>query len=190
MPFKEPAPKLVKITKIMRYVIERPFYKPYVKSMGLKGDEKVLEYGSGAGIMSAYLARALPRGHLTCVDMSSTWMSVVKERLGSSPNVDFHLGSIATLPTGDGAYDCVVIHFVLHELDPMVRQEKLDALVARLKNGGRIFIREPDREWDGMPADEIKSLMAKAGMKEVRMYDEKVVFAGLLHRGIYEKTGQ
>lgn len=103
-------------------------------------------------------------GHLTCIDVSAVWMDTVRRRLKRCPYVDFQLGDISSLAIGDDAYDVVVAHFVLHHVDELEREEKAGVLARKLKTGGRLYIREPTREAHGTPKDEIRRLMAQAGL--------------------------
>jgi ubiquinone/menaquinone biosynthesis C-methylase UbiE len=98
----------------------------------------VLDYGSGSGRITRHIAQRLApeSGHLTCVDVSTVWMDVVKKRLKQFPNVDFKLGDIASLDIPDDAYDVVVVHFVLHHVDADVRQKNVSILSQKLKKGG------------------------------------------------------
>ena len=60
-----------------------PFYRSYVETLPLQDNEKVLDFGSGSGILSRHIASHLERGggHLTCVDISSRWMKVARYTL-------------------------------------------------------------------------------------------------------------
>jgi ubiquinone/menaquinone biosynthesis C-methylase UbiE len=83
-------------------------------------------------------------------------------------NVDFKLGDIVTLDVQDESYDIVTIHFVLHEIEESVRQEKVNTLARTLKSDGAMFVREPVSERHGMPPDEIRTLVSSTGLLEVR----------------------
>ena len=49
-------------------------YKRYSKKLELKGNEKVLELGSGGGNLSRFLTGRLPQGELYCIDISPYWL--------------------------------------------------------------------------------------------------------------------
>jgi ubiquinone/menaquinone biosynthesis C-methylase UbiE len=151
-------------------VLGRLYYRRYVKELGLCGNERVLEYGSGPGAASRYLAQQLLSGdgHLTCVDILAVWMTHVKRRMRGYQNVDFKLGDIVSLDIEDATYDVVTIHFVLHEIEESSRQEKVNALSQKLKSGGRMCIREPLSERHGMPPDDVRALVSSAGLHERR----------------------
>jgi ubiquinone/menaquinone biosynthesis C-methylase UbiE len=188
MCFTEPSSLKVFATVLGGYVGSRS-YQRYVESLGLTGGEWVLDYGSGSGRITRHIAERLApeSGHLTCVDISTVWMDVVKKRLKGYPNADFKLGDIAALDIPDDAYDVVVVHFVLHHVDADVRQKNVSILSQKLKKGGRLFIRDPVREEHGTPAHEIRQLMANAGLHEGAFQMEKSFHLGPRYSGVFVK---
>jgi ubiquinone/menaquinone biosynthesis C-methylase UbiE len=186
--FTEPSSLKVLSTVLGGYVHSRS-YKRYVESFGLTGDEWVLDYGSGSGRIARHIAARLApeSGHLTCVDVSTSWMDVVKKRLKQYPNVDFKLGDIASLGIPDDAYDVVVVHFVLHHVEADVRQKNVSILSQKLKKGGRLFIRDPIREGHGTPVHEIRGLMSNAGLHERSFHMEKSLHMGVRYNGAFVK---
>jgi len=185
----EPSSVEVGITVLLGYTLTRS-YKRYVDSFGLTGNERVLDYGSGSGRISRHIAQRLSQdhGHLTCVDVSRVWMDTIRKRLQKYPNVDFQLGDIDTLGLPDASYDVGVMHFVLHHIDSSVRQKKIDALSRTLKIGGRLFVREPTRVEHGTPVDEIRQVLAAAGLHERESKTESSLVLGRVYNGVFEKT--
>ena len=59
--------------------------------MNLSGHEHVLDFGSGAGPSASYIAIKLSKGdgELTCLDISPTWITVIKARLADYKNINF-----------------------------------------------------------------------------------------------------
>lgn len=186
MCFTEPSSLEVFAAVLGGYVNSRS-YKRYVEGFGLTGDEWVLDYGSGSGRITKHIAERLAPdgGHLTCVDISTVWMDVVKKRLKRYSNVNFKLGDLASLDIPDDAYGVVVVHFVLHHIE--ARQKYVDILSRKLKKGGRLFIRDPIREEHGTPVDEIRQLMANAGLHERSFQMEKSFHLGPRYSGVFVK---
>jgi ubiquinone/menaquinone biosynthesis C-methylase UbiE len=178
----------VLVTVLLGYGMTRP-YKRYVDSFSLVGNEVMLDYGSGWGRISRYIAeRLLPgKGQLTCVDVSRVWMETIQKRLRKYPNVDYKLGDIATLDIADNAYDIVVVHFVLHHVDKDQRQARVDILARKLKPHGRLFLREPTREQHGTPVVEIRDLMSTAGLHEHESRMSKSLLMGEVFDGVFDK---
>lgn len=52
----EPGPTEVRITLLFGNTIANPLYKCYVNSLDLKGNERVLDFGSGSGVCSKHPA--------------------------------------------------------------------------------------------------------------------------------------
>ncbi len=187
-PFTEPGSGRLILESIIS-PFRSGFYRSYVESLGLKGNERVLEYGSGTGAASRHIAPILQKknGHLTCVDISTVFMGSVKKKVSKYPNVDFMLGDIRILDIKSGSYDVVFMHYVLHDIPEGRRQENVGILASKLKNGGRICIREPTGEKHGMPAEEIKRIMTYAGLKEVSSGSGKRTLGGTTFYGVFRK---
>lgn len=164
--FKEPNLALAYLQAFAAQ-LKGDYYKKYIESLHLAGSERMLEYGSGPGVASVLLAQALPKGYLTCVDISKVWIRFVKRAAGKYQNVDIMQGDLASLPLQKGSYDGVFVHFVLHDVPGPSRAEKVRMLAAKLKKGGKVYIREPTGEKHGMPATEIRALMTDAGLIEI-----------------------
>ena len=165
--FREPNRILAAIQAFMYGIMARTYYRHYVESLGFRGDERVLEYGSGPGAMSKVLARALPRGHLTCVDISKVWMGYMRKVARKYPNIDLMQGDIADLAIAQGSYDVVFIHYVVHDVPASIRQEKIKALLTKLKSGGKVFLREPTSAGHGIAPEEVRAIMRANGLREI-----------------------
>ncbi|HEY55476.1 MAG TPA: class I SAM-dependent methyltransferase [Dehalococcoidia bacterium] len=161
------------------------FYKPYIKSYGLKGNERVLDFGCGGGVGSRCLAGYLKRGgRLTCLDISHYWVEKAKKRLARYANVECRVGDIRELDIAVASFDVVSIFHVLHDIPPAERQATVQALSQVLKAGGRVFVREPTRKSHGMAVGEIRRLFAAAGLSETEYRETKSEYMGR-----YEKLG-
>lgn len=155
------------------------FYNAYIKSFGLNGDEKVLDFGCGGGTGSQCLVKFLnENGHLTCVDASSFWMEKTKRRLRKYPNVECKTGDIRKLDIPASSFDVISIIHVIHDIEPAERQDTVNELSRKLKTGGSLFIREPIKKSHGMPIEEIQTLLSNAGLKETEHKKNKSEYTG------------
>lgn len=188
MSFKEPSSIEVFFTVAVGYSFGSFFYKNYVKSLNLNGNERILDYGSGSGALSRHIAQILLNrgGYLTCVDISQKWMDTIKKRMNKYPNVDFKFGKIEDVNIEESSYDSIIIHYVLHDIKSDLREDILKVLIKKLKLGGKIYIREPIAENHGMPTDEIKRLMQKLGCKEIDIKINNVRSIGQITEAIFE----
>jgi len=180
----EPGKLEIWITLLIGRLLGGRFYKPYVEGLGLRGDERVLDFGTGAGTPARYLATRLQGagGHLTCLDVSQRWQAVARRRLRRFNHVDFVLGDVQTAPLEEGSFDLVFIHFVLHEIPAGERPATVRRLAQLLSDGGRLAIREP---LNFISQDEIRGLMAASGLIERAGRHTDVKTQGKVYEGIY-----
>lgn len=139
-------------------------YKDYIRTLNLKGNERVLDFGSGSGAGSKHLAKILDKGgHLTCVDISKYWIEKAKKRMKCYDNVNFLLGQLPELKLDSNSFDVIYIFYALHDVSKDLRNGLVSEFFRILKNEGRLYIKEPQRENDGMPIEEITELMKSNG---------------------------
>ncbi len=165
----------------------RTYYRYYVEGLDFKGDERVLEYGSGSGAMSQYLAQSLPNGHLTCVDISRVWMGYMKKVAQKYPNIDLLQGDIADLAIPAESYDVVYIHYMLHDVPARIQREKMRIVLAKLKKGGKVFLREPTSAGHGIAPEEVRAIMRENGLREISSAPGKSPQGVPTFQGVYVK---
>lgn len=188
----EPSTTEIRLT-LGAGVIIAPLYHRYVLSLPLQGSETVLDFGSGSGILSRHLADRLAKGggHLTCVDISSRWMAVIRKTLRRFTNVSYRLGHISQVDLPDASFDAVLIHYVLHDIPAGERALVLHTLARKLKPGGRLLLREPQDH--GLAARELHNLTAAAGLKTDRLEARNVwlgpVFDACFTRKAFTQMG-
>ena len=177
--FEHPSILFV-LEDILKGLIGGPLlYNPYFKTFGLKGNERVLDFGCGGGAGSRRLANLLSEdGHLTCVDVSSHWIAKARKRLDKYSNVECKSGDIRELDISDSSFDVISAIHVIHDVAPQERQDIVNALSRKLKEGGLLFIREPTKKSHGMPVEEIRALLSDAGLKEIKHKETKSEYMG------------
>jgi ubiquinone/menaquinone biosynthesis C-methylase UbiE len=191
MPFKEPGRLEIASNRLLLNGLLSGQYRDYVRSMHLRGDERVLDFGSGSGAAAKHLAPLLQRGGgtLTCVDISSRWLDQLRKTLKSYPNVEYRLGRIDEFDLPDASEDVILIHWALHDVPDMDRPSYLRTFARLLRPGGRIFIREPAEEnrEKGLSWDEIRAGMEGVGLRQVSQGDDRFFLVGPMVRGVFEK---
>jgi SAM-dependent methyltransferase len=177
------------VTALLARTVLVPYYARRVHGLGLRGDERVLDYGSGPGVAARYIAARLAAGggRLTCVDVSRTWMRVAQRTTRRYSNLDYRHGDIATLAVEDGAYDVVFIHFVLHDIPARERPGSVCHLAAKLRTGGRLVIREPTSRGHGISPQEISRLLSGAGLERVSLDTSKLLAIQPICDGVFCK---
>jgi 2-polyprenyl-3-methyl-5-hydroxy-6-metoxy-1,4-benzoquinol methylase len=160
----EPSDTEIRLTLALGLTILSPYYYHFVRGLKLIGNERVLDFGSGSGVCSRHIAACLLKagGSLDCVDVSHRWIRVARKTLTRYSNTNFHLGHIAEVPVPDGAFDMVVVHFVLHDIPAIQRASVVRALARKLKPEGWLVLREPVAE--GFCPDELRQLALNAGL--------------------------
>ena len=179
-----------KLDEVLSNFFGRFIYFKYVDSFRLRGNERVLEVGCGAGNLSKFIVRRLSGGgFLTCADSSNYWLSKARERLGKFENIEYLLGDVDELSLKNSSYDVLVLHYVLHDMDVSRRLEILKNLKNKLNGGGRIYIREPTRKSHGMSVNEIKGLMKLSGLKEIHSKESCSLLLRKHYIGVFQKRG-
>ena len=193
----EPSSLDVALASLALGTILRPYYARLVRGLGLQGNERLIDFGSGPGAAAVHLAAALSEGggQVTCVDVSLAWLRAARRTTERFSNVAFKLGEIAALDIPDGAYDLVFIHFVLHDIPVRKRPETVRHLAAKLRahradgTVGRLFLREPTGKGHGMSPDEIDRLMTGAGLQPVSLETGRLLGIQPICSGLYVKPG-
>ena len=159
-------------------------YKKYINQLGIEGNETILDFGSGSGAGSRHLAKKLvkSKGHLTCVDISEFWMRKAKSRMRKYDNVDFFIGQLPELQLNEKSFDIIYIFYALHEVSEKLRSGIVSEFYRVLKDEGRLLIKEPQREDDGMPVNEIEELMKSNGF-----YRESCNLSHDTYSAVYKK---
>jgi ubiquinone/menaquinone biosynthesis C-methylase UbiE len=162
----------------------RFIYPDFIDSIGLRGDERVLDFGSGWGDNTFYIARKLDKGgRVTALDVSSEWQAVIKKRMRDLRNVDYVNADVRDSGLPDGSFDVIVIRYVLHDIPREERTAIVTALARKLRPGGFIQLREPTKPRHGMPVAEIRSLMSGNGLKESSSTAKKSEFSARYLKG-------
>jgi ubiquinone/menaquinone biosynthesis C-methylase UbiE len=170
---------LFRLDDKLKYFFGGWYFKSFVNSFALKGNEHVLDFGSGGGIGARFVLKHLGKnGHITCVDRSSYWIKKARRRLKKFPNVTFALGEISNLEIPDNAFDVVLVRYVIHDIAPEERQDIMNALANKLKPGGALYIWEPTKISHGMPVEEIRELLSSSGLQELSHEKTKSSYKG------------
>jgi len=121
--------------------------EPSLREMALRGDEAIIDFGSGLGQFTRAMARAVPRGRVVGIERSDAQRDGAKqlaEADGEARLADFRAGDVLDLDLGDEweAFDVAHARFVLeHVPDPL---RVVRAMVHAVKRGGRIVLADDD----------------------------------------------
>lgn len=117
---------------------------------GLRGDEHVLDVGTGRGLLAVGAAKRLTNGRVIAVDIWKTedlshnarerTAQVVKAE-GVADQVEIKEADAIKLPFADETFDTVVSNLCLHNIyDAAGRQRAIQEVARVLKPGGRAVI--------------------------------------------------
>lgn len=187
--FEKPSRFFLLVDALLLDKLLAPFYRSFARSLGLQGDENVLELGCGTGRGSRHLAAALNSGgHLTCLDTSAAICNEARRRLSKWDNINVVAGDIRQMNLVPNSQDIAVIHFVLHDIQPPARHDILLAVTKALKPTGKLYIREPTKPSHGIPGDEICRLMAGVHLTELSGKEHRLGLMGYVFSGAFGKT--
>lgn len=116
--------------------------KDFIDFLSLSGTERVLELGSGLGILCAAVAMKLYKGRATGIELS-------KDQLSKCPqfphNLEFVLGDVHDLPFENNSFDLVYGRYILeHISNPIVAlKEAYRVLIPE----GKIYFQENSILW-------------------------------------------
>ncbi|NOR22132.1 MAG: methyltransferase domain-containing protein [Candidatus Aminicenantes bacterium] len=190
MSITEPSKTSIRVHEFFWLKLMKGYYRRFVESFGLRGDEMVLDFGCGPGSTSKFIAQILERGggELTCLDLSKAWIERVKKHVSRFSNVECYAEDIRKWDEKNNYFDAVAIHFMLHDIDKSERYEVVKALAEKMKTGAKLFIREPTKEGHGMRPEEIRELMSKSGLKETDSKATKSLMMGVMYTGFFSKA--
>ena len=165
------------------------------KLLEIKGNEYVLDVGSGTGRTAVQIAKRLTTGMLVGIDIWDTM-----ELGGNSPErayknaeiegvkgkVEFRIGNVLEIPFDDCVFDIVTCSSVLNNLRGEENRVKaLKEILRVLKPKGKCMLLEPLRNFRMFSAftpfgffqlgkrEDWESYAETAGFSKVRFYDER-----------------
>jgi len=172
----------------LEWMLSGPLIRPYLVRLGLRGDETLLEIGFGGGAVTRQLARVLRNGRVVGVDPSAYWIEVGKRRLRKAKHVSLFAGDVLSVDLAPATFDAVLFHYVLHDIPTAERPSTFDRIYELLKDGGRLYLREPTKASHGMPAAEIRRLAESVGLREVSGEERTARILGPQFFGVFEKV--
>lgn len=140
----EPTLLEIILTKLAFIFYGQSVYQAFADRLPLEGGERVLDFGSGMGTVAYFIAPKLPRGQLTCQDISRRWLNACRKTLRRHGNVAFLQGGYQLLR--NESYDVAYCHFVLHDIPERELERVIPGLAGALKPGGVLVFREPLKE--------------------------------------------
>ena len=136
--------------------------KQIFDSVALRGDEKVLDVGCGAGVLLNEAARRLSSGKATGIDIwaphsgGGNYALLMKNAKaeGVSDKIEFKQADVRKLPFGDASFDVIVSSGALHHIsrDRSEHEQAINELLRVLKPGGQIALMDISHMIEGYAA--------------------------------------
>jgi trans-aconitate methyltransferase len=108
-----------------------------IAKLALRGDERLLDIGSGDGKVTAELAAALPRGSIVGIDNAPDMVRHATAQFGHVPNLSFiqmDASSIAFAEPFDVIFSNAALHWI-YDHRPVLR-----GIARALRPGGRLLV--------------------------------------------------
>ena len=131
-----------------------------IEALQLSPGDRVLELGVGTGAMTRRLLDA--GAYVTGIDLAEPMLARARRR---APEADLRKADILSFRPGP-TFDQVLLAFVLHEMNPIVRRGALATAVRALKPGGRLVVLDFDGQ-ARFPIDPVFRLYLRVAEPEV-----------------------
>jgi ubiquinone/menaquinone biosynthesis C-methylase UbiE len=115
------------------------FLEKIVPTFHLKPAQKILDVGTGTGILIPFLLKAIgPTGYVTAVDYSEEMVKICKAKYGSYPNVDVMVKDVENLPFSNETFDAITCFGLFPHLEN--KKKALREMNRVLKLQGKLII--------------------------------------------------
>jgi arsenite methyltransferase len=136
-----------------------------LRALGLRPGERVLDVGSGPGLLTAEMAQGVgPAGHVTGLDVSDAMLALSQRRCGDlngTGRVSFVKADATALPFPDATFDAATSIQVYEYVADL--PSALAELHRVLRPGGRALILDTDWDsivWHATDTDRMRRLLA------------------------------
>jgi ubiquinone/menaquinone biosynthesis C-methylase UbiE len=115
------------------------FLSQLVSTFNLKPGQKILDIGTGTGILVPFLLKAVgPTGHVTAVDYAEKMVEICKSKYAHLPNISFEVQRVEKLDFPSASFDAVTCFGLFPHLEN--KEAALRQLNRVLKPGGKLII--------------------------------------------------
>ena len=105
---------------------------------------RILDLGSGFGILAVYLALSSAKREMTGIDISSRRVKMAGAAASHIPNVVFENADMTEIAPAN--WDCILLIDALHYFPSSVQNHILSGCYHQLNPGGVVLVRESNRD--------------------------------------------
>ena len=115
------------------------FLEQIVPAFNLTLGQKILDVGTGTGILISFLLKAVgPTGHVTAIDYAEKMFEICKAKYTRYPNVNIMVQQVEKLPFSPDSFDAITCFGLFPHLEN--KKEALSQMNRVLKPGGKLII--------------------------------------------------
>lgn len=118
-----------------------------IRELALRGDERIIDFGSGLGQFSRAMAREVSRGSVLGIERDDAQLAGARRNAADTNNVEFRQGDALDLQLADdewGTFDVAHTRFLLeHVPDPL---RVVQSMVRAVRPGGRVVLADDDHD--------------------------------------------
>jgi len=119
----------------------------FMRLLGLRAGERVLDVGSGPGFLSEAMAQAVGDAGVVCgIEISEPLLTFSRARCAHLPWIEYRRGDAVQLPVTEGSFDIAVSTQVLEYVADV--DKAIAELFRVVRRGGRVAVM--DTEWDSV----------------------------------------
>ena len=115
-------------------------------------------------------------------------VDVARQRLAGFDHADVVLGDICAAGLEPGTFDVILLNFVYYHLPAQARAAILAELTRLLAPGGRLIVRNPVSEKNGLTAETIRQELASTGLQEVQASQFQALSIIPCYHGVFQRT--
>jgi trans-aconitate methyltransferase len=141
--------------------VQQQWARELIRKLNLKGDETLLDIGSGDGKVTAEIATHLPKGSVVGIDSSEEMIRLAQSMFSvdAFPNLRFQHGNASSLQF-ENKFDVVFSNATLHWI--LDHRPVLRGIYSSLKHGGKVLLQMGGRG----NADEVMAAFKRIIIKE------------------------
>jgi len=143
-----------------------------VKQWGVTSG-KVLDVGTGTGMLAIEFAKGIPGVEVVGLDLSDVVLELARDnaqKSGVSSRVSFEKGDAQDMPFEDDTFDLVISGNTLHLLKNPVRM--FNEIQRVLKPGGRFLVSDLRRSWLGILTEHVRSAYSAEEVRDLLRQSE------------------